>query len=537
MALQHLADAGAALAWLRSRGVRTLATDSRRVGPGAAFIAWPGQASDGRRFAGAALDAGAVACVVEAEGVESFGFDDAHYRHRVIAVPGLKAATGLLADAWYGEPSRALEVLAVTGTNGKTSCAWWLAQALARLGRPAGVVGTLGIGVPPAARDDGAATLVDTGLTTPDPVTLHAALRGFADQGLRAVAIEASSIGIVEQRLAGLRLAVALFTNFTQDHLDYHGSMAAYWEAKRGLFQWPGLRAAVVNLDDPKGAELARDAARRGLDTWTVGVARAEAAQASPAARPRLRAEAVAYQDGGLAFTLVEGEARAAVRTALIGDYNVGNLLVVAAGLRSLGATLAEAATALAALSPVPGRLQRVRPTPSSAVTPAGEAASARPASGPEAVVDYAHTPDALEKSLAALRAFATERGGALVCVFGCGGNRDGGKRPLMGGIAQRGADRVIVTSDNPRFEAPGAILQAIGAGLQPTPPGGVPVRFIEDRREAIATALREAGPNDVVLIAGKGHEAYQEVAGVKHPFSDVEVARGVLAAREAHAS
>lgn len=491
MALQRLGDARAVSDWLAQRGVRSLAVDSRRVQPGDAFIAWPGHALDGRQYVGQALAAGAVACLVEADGVEAFEFGEGA---PVAAVAGLKSSTGEIADGFYGRPSELLQVVATTGTNGKTSTAWWTAQALSQLGRRCGVIGTLGIGEP-------LANIASTGLTTPDPVTLQQALRRFADEGFAACAIEASSIGIVEQRLAGTRIAVALFTNFTQDHLDFHGSMASYWEAKSALFDWPGLRAAILNVDDPQGAALAERL--RGLDCWPYSVR-------GPA---RLRASDIAYRDGGLAFEVIEGDQRATVRSALIGEYNVSNLLAVIGGLRALGVPLAEAAQACAVLTPVPGRMQRVEAT--------------RP--GPEVVVDYAHSPDALEKALEALRPFATQRGGRLWCVFGCGGNRDTAKRPLMGGIAQRLADRVVLTSDNPRHEPPAFILLQIVAGLAGSQER---VNVIEDRRKAIAHAVREAGANDVVLIAGKGHEDYQEIAGNKLPFSDVDEARFALEAR-----
>lgn len=494
--LQHLADLRAASQWLASRGARALVTDSRRVQPGDAFIAWPGHALDGRQYVKAALAAGAVGCLVEADGSAAFDFGaDAP----VAALAGLKAHTGEIADVFYGRPSEALAVVATTGTNGKTSTAWWMAQSLRQLGRRCGVIGTLGIGEPPA--DDAPATVQSTGLTTPDPVTLQRALRGFVDAGFAACAIEASSIGIVEQRLAGTRIAVALFTNFTQDHLDFHGSMDAYWAAKSALFGWPGLRAAVVNLDDPKGDELV--ARLRGPQAWTYSLHR----------EATLRADAIGYRDGGLAFEVLEGNERAAVRSQLIGEYNVSNLLAVIGGLRALGVPLGDAAAACAVLSSVPGRMQRVE--------------SARP--GPAVVVDYAHSPDALDKALSALRPLAAQRGGRLWAVFGCGGNRDTAKRPLMGAIAQRLADRVVLTSDNPRHEQPAAILAQIRAGIAADARA---VQVIEDRRAAIAAAVREAGDDDVILLAGKGHEDYQEIAGTKLPFSDIEEARFALGAR-----
>ena len=490
-----------AVRWLQAGTRGTLRTDSRLVAPGDAFLAWPGQATDGRRFVPAALAAGAAACLVEAEGVDAHAFDDP----RVGSLPALKQATGAIADAYFGQPSAQLDVVAATGTNGKTSTAWWTAQALTLLGRRCGVVGTLGIGEPPAG--ERAAEIAFTGLTTPDPVTLHAGLRRMVDAGFAACAIEASSIGIVEHRLAGLRIAVALFTNFTRDHLDYHGSMEAYWAAKRVLFGWPGLRAAAVNLDDPQGVALARSLAGGVPELWTYSLERDDV---------RLRARDLGYVDGGLAFTLYEGREALPVRSRLVGDYNAANLLAVVAGLRALDVPLADAVRAIAGLTPVPGRMQAV-PAPAGA-----------PAAAPTVIVDYAHTPDALEKALGALRPFAAARGGRLVCVFGCGGNRDASKRPLMAAIAERLADRVVVTSDNPRHEVPAAILADVVAGLARPAAAAV----VEDRRAAIAAAVGGADARDVVLIAGKGHEDYQEIAGTKLPFSDLADAQQALAAR-----
>lgn len=497
--LTRLRSPAAAARWLRAWTAGTLRTDSRQVRPGDAFIAWPGYATDGRRFVEAALAAGAATVLVEAEGVEAYGFQDA----RIGALPQLKAATGPIADAYFDHPTEALRVVATTGTNGKTSTAWWTAQALSLLGRPCGVAGTLGIGQPPVG--DAPSSVASTGLTTPDPVTLQAAFRRMRDAGHAACAIEASSIGLVEHRLDATRIEVALFTNFTRDHLDYHGDMDAYWAAKRLLFAWPGLEAAAVNLDDARGAELAAElaAGAGSLELWTYSLA-------DPAAR--LRASGLGYVDGGLAFTLHEGATALPVRSTLIGDYNAANLLAVLGGLRALGVALEEAVAVVPRLTPVPGRMHRVD----------------GPGAGrPEVVVDYAHTPDALEKALAALRPLAAARGGRLLCVFGCGGNRDATKRPLMGAIAERGADRTWITSDNPRDEAPQAILEAIAAGFA-APRAAV---VIEDRRAAIEDALRAADARDVLLIAGKGHEDYQEIAGVRQPFSDVEEARRALAA------
>ena len=506
MQRRQLASVDAALDFLAGRGVRALVADSRRVRPGDAFIAWPGHAVDARRFVADALAAGAAACLIEADGAEAFGFDAGDDPAAAVAsLAGLKAACGEIAAGFMGHPGRRLSVLAVTGTNGKTSTAWWLAQALGALGRRCGVIGTLGVGEPPhGAGRPSVTAVVATGLTTPDPVTLQTALRHFADAGFRACAVEASSIGLAEHRLAGTAVEVALLTNFTQDHLDYHGSMDDYWQAKARLFDWPGLRAAVVNIDDPHGRELARALQASPLDGWTYS--------AGGSASATLSAHAVRRGDGGLAFEVRERDAgTATVATRLIGDFNVANLLAVIGGLRCLGVPLADAAGACTALLPVPGRMQRV-------------AAGDRPA--PQVVVDYAHTPDALEQALCALRPWADERGGRLWCVFGCGGNRDAGKRPLMGAAAARLADRVVVTSDNPRHESPQAIVAAVMAG---TAGGAAAVEPIVDRAQAIAHALRHAGPHDVVLVAGKGHEDYQEIAGMKRPFSDAALAESLL--------
>jgi len=493
--MQILATASAAVEWLRSRVTGTLQTDSRLVQPGDGFIAWPGAATDGRTHVRDALVRGAAACLVEHEGVEPFGFAG----EEIAALPRLKAATGLMAAQWFGAPTDALDVLAVTGTNGKTSTAWWLAHALSNLKHsalsPCALVGTLGLGMPDA--------LESTGMTTPDPVRLQRAFRQFADTGVRTCAIEASSIGLAEHRLAGTRIRVALFTNFTQDHLDYHASMDAYWQAKVALFDWPGLQSAVVNMDDPRGTGLHRSLQGRGLDLWSVSMHR----------DARLRACDLGWGEGGLRFAVVEGDERQILQTAMIGDYNVSNLLGVIAGLRALGVPLQDAVRACAQLAPVPGRMERL-------VAP-GQ---------PLVAVDYAHTPDALDKALQALAPLAHERGGQLWCVFGCGGDRDAGKRPLMGASAQRHADWVLVTSDNPRSEDPGHIIHQILLGMI----AGETVRAEPDRAAAIALALAEAAPQDVVLIAGKGHEDTQETAGVRQPFSDMAQARAALQRRGA---
>jgi UDP-N-acetylmuramyl-tripeptide synthetase len=501
--------------WLRARVRGSLRTDSRKVHAGDGFIAWPGAATDGRHYVQGALDAGAAACLVEAEGVDVFGWSDA----RIASYPALKAVTGQVAAEYFDHPSRALDVLAVTGTNGKTSTAWWLAQALnaLRYGQPeadqpammganllqknellthyaCGLVGTLGIGTP--------GQMVFNGLTTPDPVLLQAEFVAMRTKGARACAIEASSIGLAEHRLAGTAIRTAIFTNLTQDHLDYHGSMQAYGQAKRALFDWPLLQSAVLNLDDPQGQALAQHCAARGVQVWTVSQLRSDAT---------LCARAVQYTDHGMSFAVREGGQQASVDCTLVGEYNVSNLLGVIAGLRSLGIALSDACTAVSQCSAVPGRMQ-----------------SLSLVDAPLVVVDYAHTPDALEKVLAALRPITQSRSGQLHCIFGCGGDRDAAKRPLMAAAAERGASQVVVTSDNPRSEAPEAIIAHIVAGL------AAPARAqVEpDRAQAIAHSIAQASARDVILIAGKGHEDYQDIAGVKYPFSDVVHAQAALTLR-----
>ncbi len=501
--MQELHSPAAAVAWLRQHVTGSLRTDSRSIAPGDGFIAWPGAAHDARAHVPSALAKGAAACLVERDGVERFSLNNA----RVATYAGLRTASALVACAYFNDPSHALPVIAVTGTNGKTSTAWWLAQALSHPQidppMPCAMVGTLGVGQPPAAGEASAQALdrlIATGLTTPDPVLLQASLRRFADTGLRACAIEASSIGIDEHRLDGTRIHTAVFTNFTQDHLDYHGSMAAYWQSKARLFQWPGLAAAVINIDDAKGAELLQLPAVQALDVWTISCASAA----------RLQAKSITVGETGLVLDVVEGAHHERLQTQLIGQYNVANLLGVIAAMRSLGVPLAQAIHACADLAPVPGRMQRL--------LEAGE---------PLVVVDYAHTPDALDKALDALRPVALQRHGRLWCVFGCGGDRDLGKRPLMGASALA-ADQVVVTSDNPRSEDPMAIIAQIMPGLAPH----ANVQQQADRATAIDTAVMAAAPADVILVAGKGHEDYQEVAGQRRPFSDLEQASSALARR-----
>ena len=480
---------GQAALWLRERVTGNLCTDSRKVGVGDGFVAWPGAATDGRKYVDEVLAAGALACLIEQNGAEAYGFND----ERIATYAGLKFATGPIAAAYFGAPSEQLQIAAVTGTNGKTTTAMWLAQALDRLGRKCGVVGTLGIGQPGA--------MVANGLTTPDPVLLQQQLRRFVDEGFSACVLEASSIGIEERRLDATLIQVAIFTNFTQDHLDYHASMQNYWDAKEMLFGWPGLKAAVINIDDVKGLELGTTLAGTGLDVWTFSCTRSA----------RLQARNIQHGSQNLSFDVMEGGESYRVSTCMVGHYNVSNLLGVMATLRSMSVSLADATRACADLLPVPGRTETLATQ-----------------GLPLVVIDYAHTPDALEKVLAALKPVATSRGGQLWCVFGCGGDRDATKRPLMAAVAEHNSDHIVVTSDNPRSENPLAIISQIILGLSHREA----VYVQADRAAAIVQVLNLAQPQDVVLLAGKGHESFQEVGGLRLPFSDQEHAQAALRAQ-----
>ena len=485
--------------WLRSRVHGVLRTDSRRVAAGDGFVAWPGGVTDGRQFVAAALSQGATACVVELAGSDAFAWEPSH---AIASYEDLKVASGLIAAAYYEQPSQALDVVAITGTNGKTSTAWWLTHALQNTGKRCALVGTLGVGE--------VGQLEATGMTTPDPVLLQARLREMVNAGVNACAIEASSIGLAEHRLAGMQIRVALFTNFTQDHLDYHGSMACYWHAKQALFSWAGLQAAVVNVDDAQGVLLVAELHARGDGAptiWTYSCA--VNAQAAPT--QHIMARHIEQGAMGLSFDVVEGDEVHTLNTRLVGRYNVSNVLGVVACLRAMGYTLTDAVQACRVLPAVPGRMQTV-----------GEAHE------PLVVIDYAHTPDAVAQAVQALLPLAQLRGGALTCVLGCGGDRDAAKRPLMAAAAEQYAHHVVLTSDNPRSEDPQAILNHMLAGLkQPRQ-----VTVIVDRAQAIAQIVQSARAQDVVLIAGKGHEDYQEIAGVQHPFSDVQHARDALTHR-----
>ncbi|MEJ7139445.1 bifunctional UDP-N-acetylmuramoyl-L-alanyl-D-glutamate--2,6-diaminopimelate ligase MurE/UDP-N-acetylmuramoyl-tripeptide--D-alanyl-D-alanine ligase MurF [Amphibiibacter pelophylacis] len=522
--------------WLRQRVTGDLRIDSRQLASGDGFIAWPGAATDARVFVAQALEAGVAAVVVEAEGLAKVEPAVPQDDDRILAVPGLKALLGDIAAEYFGRPSQDVQMLAVTGTNGKTSIAWWLACLLAGLGQRCGVIGTLGMSlVEPAAEGETPAPQWQyTGLTTPDPVSLQGQLARWRDSGVRSASIEASSIGLVEQRLAGVQMRVGVFSNLTQDHLDYHGDMAAYARAKRLLFDRPELAVAVVNIDDAEGEALARDLAAQ-LPLWTTS-ARGQEALEGLAVQGHVLARGLLVQAQGLRFELGlqrPGQELAIhpLQTRLIGAFNISNVLEVVATLLALGHDETAVLAGVPRLTGVPGRMEVI--TPPAAATSSDAAAPALPL----VVVDYAHTPDALDKALAALRPLAQARGGELRVVFGCGGNRDPGKRPQMGRIAALGARHVVLTSDNPRKEEPQAILDDIlrgipGSGADTVPEGATlaDVQVQVDRARAIAQAIHTAAASDVVLIAGKGHEQDQDIGGVRRPFSDQQQARDALA-------
>ncbi|WP_162498442.1 UDP-N-acetylmuramoyl-L-alanyl-D-glutamate--2,6-diaminopimelate ligase [Xanthomonas arboricola] len=467
--------------------VSGLVMDSRAVRAGDAFVAIAGFGAHGLGFAEQARANGAVAVLFEPPAPA-----DLPAPADAIAVPGLRARLGSMADQFHGHPSRTLRMVGVTGTNGKTSTVQLLAQALTLLGTPTGTLGTLGVGLYGSA--------VPTGFTTPLVLPTHALLAQLRDEGAQAAAMEVSSHALDQGRVDAVHFDVAVFTNLTRDHLDYHGDMAQYGAAKAKLFTRAGLQAAVVNLDDAFGRTLfaSLDPALRAIGVSSRGQAGAA-----------LRADALQLDHNGISFALRIDASVHAVHSPLLGRFNVDNLLAVAGALHALDHAPAQIAQVLGQLQPIHGRMNRL-----------GGAHGA-----PLVVVDYAHTPDALEQALASLRSHAQDR---LICVFGCGGERDTGKRPQMAAIAELNADVAIVTDDNPRGEDGDVIVADIVRGFA-RPDAAIVQR---DRAVAIHQAISMASASDIVLIAGKGQEPYQEVAGVQHAFDDAVVAAQALLPR-----
>jgi UDP-N-acetylmuramoyl-L-alanyl-D-glutamate--2,6-diaminopimelate ligase len=477
---------------IESRGVVDLTLDSREVRPGSLFFALPGRTAHGLEFAAEAAARGASVVLWEP------GADVTPPKLPATvfaaAIPGLNGLVGRIADRFFNWPSSQLRITGITGTNGKTTCAYLLAQCLERLGSRAAYIGTIGWGR--------IASLERPTLTTPDVITLHRELAALRASGVRDVAMEVSSQALDQDRIAGVRLSSAAFTNLSRDHLDYHETMGAYGAAKVRLFDALDLKHIIVNVGDAFGREFAhRYAGRMPLTAIWIG-----AGASGWLAERALYASQVTLDVRGLSMQLDGSFGTAEVATRLLGRFNAENVLVVIACLLSLGAPLAEAARVLAECVPPPGRMEVVE-------------AAAR--DKPMAVIDYAHTPDALAKALGALREHCK---GALWCVFGCGGDRDPGKRSIMGAIADELADRIIVTDDNPRSENPQVITRAIVSGIK----AGA-ARVIHDRGKAIGTALKEAEAGDVVLIAGKGHEDYQIYGETRRSFSDRREAQRFL--------
>ena len=472
--------------------ITRLVTDSRAVAPGDTFVAYPGGQADGRQFIAQAIASGANAVIWDAHG---FRWNDA-WQIPNLAVIDLRHHAGEIADHVYGNPSGKLWMVGVTGTNGKTSCSHWIAQSFGALSRKSALIGTLGNGFPGA--------LQPTLNTTPDAICLHGLLADYLAQGAQSVAMEVSSHALEQGRVSGVKYDVALLTNLSRDHLDYHGDMQHYAAAKRRLFDGRQLKYAVLNLDDAFGAELAAQMDDAEVEVVGYGLSDAALALAERLGLRMVYGGAPQMDAQGIHLQVHSSWGGAALHSPLVGRFNAENLLGVLAVLLVSGVTLDDAVRELAQAHAVPGRMQTL-------------GGNGRPS----VVVDYAHTPDALEKVLRALREVTD---GKLVCLFGCGGDRDRGKRPMMGTIAAKLADVCIVTSDNPRHEDPDEIIATIVSGMNEWN-----YRIIEDRAEAIAQAIHDAAAADTVLLAGKGHESYQEIMGVKHPFSDVDIARHAL--------
>jgi|KBSMisStaDraftv2_1062788.scaffolds.fasta_scaffold57281_2 UDP-N-acetylmuramoyl-L-alanyl-D-glutamate--2,6-diaminopimelate ligase len=474
--------------------IADLTLDSRQVREGAAFLACRGRTHHGLDFARTAIEAGARAVLWEpAPGVAVPQLPSSVL---VVAVPELSAQAGYIADRFFNAPSARLSITGITGTNGKTTCAWLLASALSATGRRCAYLGTLGAGLP--------GHIVAGTHTTPDAVSLHRQLAQLRDEGAQAVAMEVSSHALEQQRCAGVRFQIAAFTNLSRDHLDYHGDLKHYAAAKSALFEWPTLSARVINVDDALGLELAARAPADG--TLIVTARSSDPAQRVPGAR-YIRALRSAALPRGLEIALDSSWGQAQLTSPLIGDFNIDNLLTVLGVLLAQGMALDAACQALSRCEAPPGRMQ---------VVGGGDK--------PLAIVDYAHTPDALDKALRAARAHCQ---GKLLCVFGCGGDRDRGKRAPMSEVAEALADSLYITDDNPRTEDPARIVEDMLEGLKH------PQRaYIEhDRALAIRAAVDAARSGDVVLIAGKGHEDYQLKGGERREFSDIAQVRSALGA------
>jgi len=495
---------------LASLSIKRLVTNSRAVQPGDTFVAYPGEKSDGRQFIAQAIAQGANAVIYEASlqghASEERSFEwDPQWNVNKVAVQDLRHKAGELADAVYGAPSEKLWVVGVTGTNGKTSCSHWIAQALNECGKKCALIGTLGNGY--------AGALQATVNTTPDAISVHGLLADYLNEGAQSVAMEVSSHALAQGRVNGVRFDVALLTNLTRDHLDYHGDMKNYAAAKRRLFSWKALKFAVVNLDDAFGAELASRLRDKNVEIIGYGLTEAALQLAERYGMRMVYGNLQQMNMQGLQLAIRSSWGAAELHSGLVGRFNAANLLGALAVLLVSDISLEDAVRTLGKVQSVAGRMQKM-----------GGAGQ------PAVIVDYAHTPDALEKVLLALREASLGQGaaaGRLICVFGCGGDRDKGKRIMMGRVAEMFSDVCIVTSDNPRSEDPRRIIDEVVSGME-----AGKHEIIVERAAAIEHAVLLAQSGDTVLLAGKGHEAYQEIHGVKQPFSDVAMAMQALKKR-----
>lgn len=475
-----------------------LRLDSRQVQPGDIFVAVPGAHVDGRTFVQAALDKGAVGILYSVdEAVPTLELSTPS-----LGVPHLERHLGDIAAAFYGQPSQGMLGVAVTGTNGKTTTAFWVRQALEKLGHRPGVIGTVGTFFEGQALDS-------PELTTPDAISLQRIFSQLKAMGADSFAIEASSVGLEQGRLQGANFKVGIFTNLSRDHLDYHQTMQAYEDAKRLLFSWPTLTDAIINIDDPVGRNFVQESKKHGIRVWATGTQEQTVSLAkSLGADHVIWARNLQPADMGMHFELHVDHQIISTSIPAVGVFNISNALGIVGLAMSMEADIEWTSALLRSLVPPPGRMEMIHRL-----------------EGPLGVVDYSHTPDALEKALVSLRPTAQARHGRLIVVFGCGGDRDKGKRPLMGEIACRLADQVVITSDNPRTENEQAILDDIVAGI----PQGAPYEVIADRHQAIVRAIELAKAEDVVLVAGKGHETEQITATGAHHFSDAEELRAAL--------
>ena len=477
-----------------SSGAR-LVSDSREIKHGDVFVAYPGDSADGRQFIAQAIAQGANAVI----------WDAPHYVWNAawqvpnIAVADLRHKAGWIADAVYDKPSEKLWLVGITGTNGKTSSSHWLAHALSDTQKKCALIGTLGNGF--------AGALQATANTTPDAIRIHTLLADYLHAGAQAVAMEVSSHALTQGRVNGVHFDVAMLTNLSRDHLDYHGDMQSYATTKRKLFDWDALKYAVLNLDDRFGAELAEQLHDAQAEVIGYGLSDEALKIAERLGLRMVYGNLTKMTGQGSQLAVHSSWGAAHIDSVLVGRFNAANLLGVLAVLLVGDVSLNDAAHSLSKVQPVAGRMQRL-----------GNAHQ------PTIIIDYAHSPDALEKVLLALREVSAATGGRLYCVFGCGGDRDRGKRAMMGSIAEKFSDHCIITSDNPRSENPHDIIAEIVSGMSADNH-----EIIEDRAIAIARAVSHAQQYDTVLVAGKGHEEYQEIKGVRHPFSDVQVARQAL--------